>query len=430
MSTSSFSDYLFDQTGLIIGTSTITQNQFSVNYTAWLTSILTDDAAEWLNEQLGDIGTFSVKLNQNDPDGAPYVEYLDANLVLQTFSLVDLFGDDPDAITLKTGKTTQERYFFDTFTVPDTDVNDAPTDIHLTIDPSFAAAATGVAGKATLEGNNEVSSTGALLVGILTASDPDVGDTHDFTIIDGNIGDQFEIKNGNELWLVGDNTISVGENFDLKFEVADQDGATYFETFSIQTGTSDKNTISGDDQDGTGETALDPVVGDDIIFAFADNDVINTNSDIIIQGTSGDDMLFGGHGADKLFGGDGNDQLFGGLQGDQLTGGAGDDLLSGNDGDDTFAFSLGGDAGDDTIADFARNEDKLSFSDVIDTGVVGLDFNDVDAAVSSFANGGAGGDVTVNFSNGASITLIGMGSAGTIDSVADLVDATSQIIVT
>jgi Ca2+-binding RTX toxin-like protein len=141
-----------------------------------------------------------------------------------------------------------------------------------------------------------------------------------------------------------------------------------------------------------------------------------------VIGGRADDRLTGDAGANALRGGDGNDLL---------TGAGGDDLLDGGAGADTYRFAAlntaGGD-GDDSIVGFARGQDILAFDDVADADDDGdSDLDDLLASVSEISDGGAGGDVTVAFDNGASITFVGSGAGGA-DSLTDLVnDAATQI---
>jgi Ca2+-binding RTX toxin-like protein len=125
-----------------------------------------------------------------------------------------------------------------------------------------------------------------------------------------------------------------------------------------------------------------------------------------IAGTSGNDMLNGTSGEDALIAGAGNDIL---------TGGEGDDFLTGGLGEDTFVFSLATDSGNDVITDFEVGTDVLSFVDVIDTadnpGVI--DLGDVISGVTD-----DGTDITVNLTNGGSITLQGVGTGGVNDATA------------
>lgn len=141
--------------------------------------------------------------------------------------------------------------------------------------------------------------------------------------------------------------------------------------------------------------------------------------------------IVGSEGVDLLTGTDNAEFIIGGGSNDVLTGLGGDDQLSGGAGADTFVFSLSGDFGDDIILDFNGSEDILSFVDVLDSEPdADLDIADVDAAVDGFINGGAGGDVTVDFDTGGSIIFVGAGSDSLIDSIADLVnDANTQVMV-
>ena len=141
-----------------------------------------------------------------------------------------------------------------------------------------------------------------------------------------------------------------------------------------------------------------------------------------VIGGKADDRLTGDAGANVLRGGNGNDRL---------TGAGGDDLLDGGAGKDTYRFAkldtAGGD-GDDSIAGFARGQDILAFDDVVDADDDGdSDLDDLLASVSDVSDGGAGGDVTVAFDNGASITFVGSGTGG-VDSLADLVNNTATQI--
>ena len=107
------------------------------------------------------------------------------------------------------------------------------------------------------------------------------------------------------------------------------------------------------------------------------------------------------------------------------------DTLRGGDGADRFEFgALDRDGGDghDTILDFERDADILSFRDLADANDDGsLRLDDLLASVASVTDKGPGGDVTVAFDNGASITFAGAGTGG-IDSLTGLVnDVAAQI---
>lgn len=78
----------------------------------------------------------------------------------------------------------------------------------------------------------------------------------------------------------------------------------------------------------------------------------------VITGNARNNILSGGAGNDTLIGNAGADNLFGGGGDDLLVGGAGNDNLRGNAGSDLFVYNSFDD-GNDTIADFNRNQDQL-----------------------------------------------------------------------
>lgn len=118
------------------------------------------------------------------------------------------------------------------------------------------------------------------------------------------------------------------------------------------------NVIIGTD----GNDNIEGTENNDIVLALAGDD--------IVVGAGGDDFLDGGPGKDVLFGNDGNDLLHGSSEDDLLNGGVGADLINdgtgsdmliGGEGSDTFALTEN--AGDhDTIADFAKGQDKISLT--------------------------------------------------------------------
>ena len=106
--TSTFSGWLADQ-GLdpLDGAS---QSYFAKNYTAWLTSLVADNE---LGTDVNGDGVVSVDINQNDAGGTPVIEGM------TTEELAALFGDR-QSVDVKTGNTTHERWFSDSFTFGDT----------------------------------------------------------------------------------------------------------------------------------------------------------------------------------------------------------------------------------------------------------------------------------------------------------------------
>lgn len=203
------------------------------------------------------------------------------------------------------------------------------------------------------------------------------------------------------------------------------------------------------------------ILGNDTIYGDNGNDTIlgDSNARIIYEnGTTGDfTRIFG---ADYLNGGDGNDVIVGDAfldsweqdatshvnvfevyGNDTIIGGKGDDILYGDfvtavqvDGQvnlrgfNTFVYNLADHEGHDLIMDFLGTNDSLQFTHVIDTNNNGLDFHDVDTAITSFHDNG-NGFLQVDFKTGTSITFATI-AFDHQDSIADIVQNASQIIVT
>jgi hypothetical protein len=83
-----------------------TQAFFSTKYTEWLQHLVKDFG---LGVDMNGDGKITVGLNQNDATGTPQIEGLSAE------QLADIFSDRENVL-IKTGKTTHERYYSDTFT--------------------------------------------------------------------------------------------------------------------------------------------------------------------------------------------------------------------------------------------------------------------------------------------------------------------------
>ena len=155
------------------------------------------------------------------------------------------------------------------------------------------------------------------------------------------------------------------------------------------------------------ENHLEGGAGDDVLLAT------------IVDGTTGSSFLDGGNGNDqlKVVGGSAN-VLNGGDGRDSLTGGTGNDFLFGGKAADTFHFDLSANQGTDTIGDFERERDILSFAGVTDHGTPGL-ADDLDA-ISTITDLGAGNDVAVDFTSGSHLVFVGVGTGHT-DSWSEIV---------
>ncbi|MDT8424313.1 MAG: Calx-beta domain-containing protein, partial [Desulfuromonadales bacterium] len=174
---------------------------------------------------------------------------------------------------------------------------------------------------------------------------------------------------------------TLGTPIDLSYDIIgfDGDGDSIDSTIDVSF-YPDGNTWTGTDFSDTyeGDAGDNVILGDggvDTLFGLGGNDVIDGNSgdDIMLSGGDGHDFIYGGSGNDLLDGGLDNDLLDAGSGNDELYGGLGNDILVGGDGEDAFFFSANAGEGLDTISDFNVSEDTLSFADLLDGGVTGLE---------------------------------------------------------
>ena len=120
---------------------------------------------------------------------------------------------------------------------------------------------------------------------------------------------------------------------------------------------------------GTGLDTLNGSNGRDRLEGGDQADILKggTDKDVLLGGDGSDlldggkhaDTLRGGNGRDALIGRSGADVLNGGAQADVLNGGTGNDMLAGGAGADSFVFT--GNAGADTIKDYAPGTDTIEF---------------------------------------------------------------------
>lgn len=274
-----------------------------------------------------DSGEFSIELNQNS-EGAPYIPELAA----YDIDWDAAFSDGQDS-TVKTGKTTQERWYVESF-VGQTIANEDPTDIQLT--PSAI----------TLDNSGNLSAD-LMFTGALSATDADSDPANFvFSIVGQSEPDKFNLA-GNVLSSDGGLTSNTSYWIDVKVE--DGEGGSYTERFTIQTGSDQQAPSSGQATSDTLNGTEAPNAADDVIYGNGGGD--------FIYGLGGDDTLFGMAGDDQLFGGVGDDTLYGGLRNDTLDGGAGHNTLWGGEGDganggnDTFVIRNYADSSN-TIMDF------------------------------------------------------------------------------
>ena len=231
-------------------------------------------------------------------------------------------------------------------------------------------------------GSVNENSANATVVGTVHAIDPDAGDTVTYSLSD-NAGGRFAIDAATGVVTVANGSL-------LDFEAK----------------ASHDIMVVADDGTLTSSTKLTVAVNDvdpEILTGTAGKDTLTAElGNYHISGLADDDTLTGNTGNDLLIGGDDNDKLTGG------------------GGTNTFEFSLTASAGADTITDFNKASDVLSFRDVIDDdGTAGLDIGDLH--ITKVTDGGIGNDVTVEFQSGGSMVFQGAGT-GAVDSIDDLVN--------
>jgi VCBS repeat-containing protein len=183
----------------------------------------------------------------------------------------------------------------------------------------------------------------------LSTTDPDVGDTHTYSI-EGDAG-PFTIL-GNSVSLSLD--LTAGVDYVLNLRSTDTGGETVTESFRVITSTRESG---------------------EIIHAFETGDLVyGGGGPDNIRGFTGNDWLFGRAGDDLIYGGDGDDWLIGG---------SGQDNLTGGDGNDMFVFNTSfGVAGNDVIKDFLSG-DKIVLVKT-GTGLFGaMDLGELTAAAFS-----------------------------------------------
>ena len=240
-------------------------------------------------------------------------------------------------------------------------------------------------------------------------SDPDSGDMLAISDVDtsGTLGSVIFDAATQQLRYVADNdvfdTLAPGVTLtdSFSYTVTDSQGLTSSATVTVTvTGIDDGirriGTIFSDTIRGTsGEDRLSGSLGNDKLYGLAGHDVIDGGiGNDRLEGGEGNDVLFGGLGNDILLGGDGDDILFGNLGDDVLTGGAGAD-----------AFHFGRAEGKDQILDFDVASDSIVLDDGIRLSRTKVQDVDHDGAK----------DLTLTFTQGTSVTLMGVSDAKAVD---------------
>ncbi|WP_367618117.1 type I secretion C-terminal target domain-containing protein [Vibrio sp. Y20_XG_PY13] len=148
----------------------------------------------------------------------------------------------------------------------------------------------------------ENPNAGDIVGGVRSVTDPDVGDTFTYSLVDDANG-AFTIDSITGIVTVADPSkidYEQSETLDMTIRVTDSMGLTYDEVVTIKI-------IDGE------ETVPDPTPNDDVISATSDDDIIDglAGNDVFYAG-AGDDVIVGNTGDDTIYGGSGNDVIDGG----------------------------------------------------------------------------------------------------------------------
>ncbi len=176
-------------------------------------------------------------------------------------------------------------------------------------------------------------------------------------------------------------------------------------------GRDDDEILGGSDNDRLyGSKGNDTVMGDS-----GNHTVDGGSGDDLVVGGSGEDTVHGGRGDDEVIGGSSDDEVFGDRGNDTVHGGSGDDFMVGRRGKDTFIFNEGD--GNDVIWDFQQQWWSIKVIDVIqiDTALA-TEFADLDSSQDNVVDENddgvsfAFGDLTIDFGNGDTLTVVGVQS--------------------
>ncbi|PIR39166.1 MAG: hypothetical protein COV35_01210 [Alphaproteobacteria bacterium CG11_big_fil_rev_8_21_14_0_20_39_49] len=237
------------------------------------------------------------------------------------------------------------------------------------------------------------------VIGGITFSDVDIGDTHSFGVFDlqDNPENRFVIEDvGGQLKLKLQTGVALDyeteQVIDLKLKVTDNGGLSFDNNVKIFV-TDEAETIFGTNGDDT----INGTIGKDVIYAGDGDDVINSHggSDLIFAG-GGEDTVDAGAGVDFIVAGLGNDTVYGSYGADFIWGNEGDDTLYGGGGNDT----INGGEDNDTIYGGAGS-DAIEGGTGIDTA--SYQYSDagvnIDLLNSTLSGGFAGGDTLNGIEN-------------------------------
>jgi Ca2+-binding RTX toxin-like protein len=261
-------------------------------------------------------GTVVGSLSATDPDAGDAFTYalLDnaggrfalsgSNLVVVNGGLLDFETATSHNVQVKVTDSVGNSYT-KTLVVGVLDVaegasNAAPTDIQIS-----NASVTENAGDGTI-------------VGTLSATDPDAGDTFTYALLNDAQG-RFYLSGSNLVVANGGLLdFEAATSHAVQIQVTDSAGNSYTESIVI-------NLVD--------------------VLENAKAIVTGTTAAETIRGTGSSEMIYGGGGADIIYGGAGDDYIFGGAENDKLYGEAGNDVLDGGIGNN----KLDGGQGVDTV---------------------------------------------------------------------------------
>ncbi|HSH93207.1 MAG TPA: cadherin domain-containing protein, partial [Roseimicrobium sp.] len=381
-----------------------TSNTLGISITGFEALQVVTDAA--LNHAPTDLSLSNASVNENaagavvgtltvtDPDGTDShsfsvnderFEVVSGQLQLKAGQSLDY--ETAHAVTVNVTATDQGGLqYAEAFTLTVNNVSDSsPTDISLS--------------------NSSVNENAAgAVIGALTVTDPDGGDSHSFSVDDARfevVSGQLKLKAGQSLDYETAHTVTVN------ITATDQGGLQYTEAFTVNVNdvsegpppalfsagndTVNMNTVSAGSFSGS---LYDALAGADVVAlpdathaALIGYDASNT-----FYGGSGNDTITGGNLNDIINGGSGNDAMNGGSGNDTFYVDSSSDVVTGGSGADTIIssveiFSLGSApdverlilTGPVAWLGFGRNDadDYLRGNDTIESQVVGGSGNDI-----------------------------------------------------
>jgi trimeric autotransporter adhesin len=254
----------------------------------------------------------------------------------------------------------QDNYpYTESFTINVNDIDENPSDISLS--------------------NAHVNeNTAGAVVGALSVTDPDAGNTHTLSVDDG----RFEIVSG-QLKLQAGQTLSSGTTpfLYLNITATDQAGLSYIETMRIIVDCAvalPSLFTNGDDSVDMGSISL----GD---FDLASYYNALNGTDVVLLPDAAQAALIGYDSSSTFFGGAGTDTITGSDLGDIIDGGIGADVLNGGDGNDILIVDDAGDVvsggnGIDTIRSsitwtLLADAENLFLSGAADINGIGNNFS-------------------------------------------------------